>query len=138
MFPWTFSARDESGERQVRDKDYYVPKNWAVRGEISDVSEEYMVKGYPRGRSKKTTDHQQEDPYYHGLSARVPAFATTKQEKESINYNQASRYCKLKNNYTYKMLHHVGSNLPHEVVLLNCLAPTLRGGILGCTRRKTQ
>jgi len=86
------SRRDESGERQVRDKDYYVPKNWAVRGEISDVSEEYMVKGYPRGRSKKTTDHQQEDPYYHGLSARVPAFATTKQEKESINYNQASRF----------------------------------------------
>ena len=49
-----------------------------------------MEKGYPRGRSKKT-DHHQEDPYYHGLSARVPAFATTKQEKESINYNQASR-----------------------------------------------
>lgn len=90
------SRSDESGERAVRDKDYYVPKNWAVRGEISDVSEEYMgkgfmEKGYPRGRSKKS-DHHQEDPYYHGLSARVPAFATTKQEKESINYNQASRF----------------------------------------------
>ena len=82
-------------DKDKKDKDYYEPKNWAVRGELSDVSEEYlgkgfMEKGYPRGRSKKA-DHHQEDPYYHGLSARVPAFATTKQEKESINYNQASR-----------------------------------------------
>ena len=94
----------------MRDKDYYVPKNWAMRGaENSDLSEEYMAKGFMekayggggRGRSKRggaVVDHHNEDPYYHGLSARVPAFATTKQEKESINYNQASRLANIELN----------------------------------------
>jgi len=73
------SRRDESGD--------FPPKHWAVRGE-SDVTQ-----GYRRGRSQPG-EHQryhQEDPYYHGLSARVPVFPVSKKDKESHNYDQAGR-----------------------------------------------
>jgi len=78
------SRRDESGDRLGRDKDFYGPKHWATRGELSDVSEEFVAaKEYSRGRSKRQeqTRYQQEDPYYHGMSARVPMFP--KQDKDS-------------------------------------------------------
>ena len=83
LFP---SRRDESGDRLGRDKDFYGPKHWAARGELSDVSEEFVAtKEYSRGRSKRQdqTRYQQEDPYYHGMSARVPMFKVPKQDKDS-------------------------------------------------------
>jgi len=55
------SRRDESGDRLGRDKDFYGPKHWATRGELSDVSEEFVAaKEYSRGRSKR-----QEQTRYH-------------------------------------------------------------------------
>lgn len=83
------SRRDESGDRAGRDKEYLGPKHWAVRGDSSSD----LPQGYHRGRSKKPDQqrYHQEDPYYHGLSARVPVFPVSKQEKESHNYEQASR-----------------------------------------------
>lgn len=88
------SRRDESGDRLARDKDFYGPKHWAARGELSDVSEEFVAKEYSRGRSKRQDQgrYHQEDPYYHGLSAR-PMYPNpvSKQDKESINFNQAAR-----------------------------------------------
>ena len=87
--------RDESGDRLARDKDFYnQPKHWAARGELSDVSEEFVAKEYSRGRSKRQDQgrYHQEDPYYHGLSARpMYPHPVSKQDKESINFNQAAR-----------------------------------------------
>jgi len=95
------SRRDESGDRLTRpEKELYGPRHWAGpgRGELSDVSEEYVTsvaplaaKEYTRGRRHRGEGaaRYQEDPYYHGLSARVPSFPASKQEKESINYSKA-------------------------------------------------
>ena len=49
------------------------------------------AKEYTRGRRHRGEGaaRYQEDPYYHGLSARVPSFPASKQEKESINYSKA-------------------------------------------------
>ena len=64
-------------------------------GELSDVSEEYdtsraLEPDYSRGRRQvpggRRIQHQ-EDPYYHGLSARVTSFP--RQEKRTHDYNKA-------------------------------------------------
>ena len=94
--------RDDSGDRLAReDRGLYGPRHWASpnRGELSDVSEELASGGAPmvtrdftRGRRQgpgaRRVQHQ-EDPYYHGLSARVTAFPLSHQEKESNDYSKS-------------------------------------------------
>lgn len=89
------SRREESGER--KDKEYFPPKHWAVRGDPGDLAQGGGGGGggyhHHRARSKNPDRqrYQQEDPYYHGLSARVPVFPVSKPDKESHNYSEASR-----------------------------------------------
>ena len=94
--------RDDSGDR--KDKEYFPPKHWAVRGEPADLPQGGGGGGgggggyhHHRARSKNPDRqrYQQEDPYYHGLSARVPVFPVSKQDKESHNFSEASRWEKL-------------------------------------------
>ena len=99
------ARRDESGDRLGRERDYYGPQHWPPPAELSDVSEEMggggghgaarPGRGAGRGRSKgagpRYGGHQPEDPYYHGLSARVPAFPAPKVDKETHGYSQAAR-----------------------------------------------
>ena len=90
--------RDDSGDRLVReDRGLYGPRHWASpnRGELSDVSEELATSGgappvtrdFTRGRRQRV--QHQEDPYYHGLSARVTAFPPSHQEKETNDYSKS-------------------------------------------------
>lgn len=94
--------RDDSGDRGDRlrlvreDRGLYGPRHWASpnRGELSDVSEELATSGAPlvtrdftRGRRQRV--QHQEDPYYHGLSARVTAFPISHQEKETNDYSKS-------------------------------------------------
>lgn len=92
------SRRDDSGDRLVReDRGLYGPRHWASpnRGELSDVSEELATSGgappvtrdFTRGRRQRV--QHQEDPYYHGLSARVTAFPPSHQEKETNDYSKS-------------------------------------------------
>ena len=87
--------REESGER--KDKEYFPPKHWAVRGDPGDLAQAGGGGGggyhHHRARSKNPDRQRypQEDPYYHGLSARVPVFPVSKPDKESHNYSEASR-----------------------------------------------
>ena len=85
--------RDDSNDRLARE-DRALYGHWASPnrgGELSDVSEEYATGGadYSRGRrqgsGRRRLQHQ-EDPYYHGLSARVTAFP---REKGTSDYNKA-------------------------------------------------
>lgn len=97
--------RDESGQRgRGHDKDYYGPQSWAVKSShqtalTDEYLEEEMVahmkkKIQGRGRAKQNKSAEvirQEDPYYHGLTARVSAFSGSKQDKERTNYNEMAR-----------------------------------------------
>jgi len=91
------SRRDDSNDRLARE-DRALYGHWASPnrgGELSDVSEEYATSraleaDYSRGRRHipggRRIQHQ-EDPYYHGLSARVTSFP--RQEKRPHDYNKA-------------------------------------------------
>lgn len=96
-------ARDPSTQRPV-EKDYYGPQTWAVKsGHQPALADEYLeeemvshmkkkIQGRSRTKqSKKAEQIRQEDPYYHGLAARVSGFPGTKQEKERMNMNELSR-----------------------------------------------
>jgi len=92
-------------------KDYYGPHNWAVKGGVNDLSDEYVEeemrdglkgKGMSRSRNRYTNNNnnnsnskkeekrekqqqQQDDPYYHGLSARVTAFGGNRSKEKNFN-----------------------------------------------------
>merc|ERR1719228_1157811 len=75
--PYSLSPSGSSGSsgpavnRLGDSSGYYGPQSWAVEGG--------RKKSQGRGRSgrkgaQQTAAHTPEDPYYHGLSARVPVF----------------------------------------------------------------
>jgi len=95
--------RDQTSQRPA-DKDYYGPQSWAVKNShqsalVDDYLEEEMVSHMKKkitGRSrtkqtKKMDAIRQEDPYYHGLTARVSAFPNKKQDIERLNFNEMNR-----------------------------------------------
>ena len=84
--------RDESGDR--KDKEYFPPKHWADLPQGGGGGGGGGGYHHHRARSKNQDRqrYHQEDPYYHGLSARVPVFPVSKQDKESHNYSEASRW----------------------------------------------
>jgi len=86
-------SRDESGTR-ARDSDGYGPQNWAQhKGIPNDLSDDYVeddiparekVPGRSRARLLKKAEEKRrnDDPYYCGFSARVPAFNNKKVPRE--------------------------------------------------------
>lgn len=85
-----------------KEREYYGPQNWAVKGGINDLSDEYVEeemnhglknKGQSRSRNrnlKKMDDkrERQDDPYYHGLSARVTAFGRKNEKSGEKNFSR--------------------------------------------------
>jgi hypothetical protein len=78
--PYSLSPSGSSGSSGqgprvgVESQGYFGPQSWAVSGQ---PVVEGRKKTTSRGRAKqgrKAEAVRQEDPYYHGLSARVPAF----------------------------------------------------------------
>ena len=102
-------SRDESGTR-ARDSDGYGPQNWANKGIPNDLSDDYVevketiritaqslmttikddiparekAMGRSRARLLKKAEEKRrnDDPYYCGFSARVPAFNNKKVPRE--------------------------------------------------------
>jgi len=81
-------SREESGTR-TRDSDGYGPQNWTNKGIPNDLSDDYVEDDIPardkalgrnRARLLKKAEEKRrnDDPYYCGFSARVPAFQTYK------------------------------------------------------------
>jgi len=78
--PYSLSPSGSSGSSAPGprgDPQHYGPRTWALGGPPGFGGQEKKKDG-GRGRAKKGRKGEQvrqEDPYYHGLSARVPVFA---------------------------------------------------------------
>jgi hypothetical protein len=86
-------SRDDSNQRADKEKDYYGPQNWASKGMQQELSDDYLEEELPAPRQKANPrtraallkkaeeKRRQDDPYYCGLSARIPNFSQQKVER---------------------------------------------------------
>merc|ERR1719510_467522 len=82
-------SRDDSGAGSGdKDAQYYGPQNWCDKGAQQDVSDDYPEETPVRQKNNSRTraalmkkaeeKRRQDDPYYCGLSARIPNFSQKK------------------------------------------------------------
>ncbi|XP_023320851.1 uncharacterized protein LOC111695678 [Eurytemora carolleeae] len=98
------SGKGPRGPHEVgkKERDYYGPQNWAVKGGVNDLSDEYIedemnlglkskLPSRSRTRNNKKTDEKMDrldDPYYNGMSARVPAFGRKVEKQPEKHFNR--------------------------------------------------
>jgi len=86
-------SREESGTRTRGESEGYGPQNWTNKGIPNDLSDDYVeddisardkALGRNRARLLKKAEEKRrnDDPYYCGFSARVPAFTNKKVPRE--------------------------------------------------------
>jgi hypothetical protein len=88
-----------------KEKEYFPPQNWVQKGGVNDLSDDYIEeemnmalkgRGGTRGqryRNKKGDEKRErlDDPYYHGMSARVTAFTQKNREKNFSRMKSPTR-----------------------------------------------